>query len=113
MGMIASADAQAPLPKSDQLAFLQSTARFENPWMRATIIAPNVREFLTTTPTGRLDTRQVREFMAKPRMPVVMMSFSADPQNGLRTDMFSGQAVVFLATLPSTTRTAALLTPSP
>ena len=47
--------------------------------------------------------------MEKPRTPVVMMSFSADPQNGLRTDMFSGQAVVFLATLPSTMRTAALV----
>jgi hypothetical protein len=46
--------------------------------------------------------------MQKPRTPVVMMSFSDDPQNGLRTDTFSGQAVVFLATLPSTTRTAAL-----
>jgi hypothetical protein len=108
MGAIASAEAQAPLPKTDQLAFVHPAARFDNPWMRATIMAPNVREFLTTTPTGRLDTRQVREFMAKPRTPVVMMSFSADPQNGLRTDMFSGQAVVFLATLPSTMRTASL-----
>ena len=109
MGMIASADAKAPLPKSDKLAFLHPAARVDNPWMRATIMAPNVREFLTTTPTGRLDTRQVREFMEKPRTPVVMMSFSADPQNGLRTDTFSGQAVVFLATLPSTMRTAALV----
>jgi hypothetical protein len=108
MGMIASADAKTPLPKSDQLAFLHPVARVDNPWMRATIMAPNVREFLTTTPIGRLDTRQVREFMEKPRTPVVMMSFSDDPQNGLRTDMFSGQAVVFLATLPSTTRTALL-----
>jgi uncharacterized protein YcbK (DUF882 family) len=108
MGMIASADAKAPLPKSDQLAFIHPAVRVDNPWMRATIMAPNVRQFLTTTPTGRLDTRQVREFMEKPRAPVVMMGFSADPQNGLRADMFSGQAVVFLATLPSTVRTAAL-----
>ncbi|HVV78525.1 MAG TPA: DUF882 domain-containing protein [Pseudolabrys sp.] len=108
MGVIASADAQAPLPKSDQLAFLHPATRIDNPWMRATVMAPNVRQFLTATPTGRLDTRQVREFMEKPRTPVVMMGFSADPQNGLRTDMFSGQAVVFLATLPSTMRTASL-----
>jgi uncharacterized protein YcbK (DUF882 family) len=105
---LAPAEGQMPLAKSAQLAFVHPVARFESPWMRATILAPNVREFLTTTPTGRLDTRQVREFMHKPRTPVVMMGFSADPQNGLRTDMFSGQAVVFLATLPSTTRTAAL-----
>jgi hypothetical protein len=102
------AEGQMPLAKSAQLAFAHPAARFDNPWMRATIMAPNVRQFLTTTPTGRLDTRQVREFMQKPRTPVVMMSFSDDPQNGLRTDTFSGQAVVFLATLPSTTRTAAL-----
>jgi hypothetical protein len=101
-------EGQMPLAKSAQLAFVHPIARFENPWMRATIMAPNVRQFLTTTPTGRLDTRQVREFMEKPRTPVVMMSFSADPQNGLRTDTFSGQAVVFLATLPSTMQTAAL-----
>lgn len=108
MGMIASADNQAPLPKAAQLAFAAPAARFDNPWMRATVMAPNVREFLTTTPVGRLDTRQLREFMQKPATPVVMMSFSADPQNGLRTDAFSGQAVVFLATLPSTIQTALL-----
>jgi uncharacterized protein YcbK (DUF882 family) len=102
----ASAD-QPPPAKSAQLAFATPAARFDNPWMRAVVMAPNVREFLTTTPVGRLDTRQLREFMQKPRT-VVMMNFSADPQNGLRTDAFSGQAVVFLATLPSTTRTAAL-----
>jgi uncharacterized protein YcbK (DUF882 family) len=107
MGMIASADAQTPLSRSDRLSFLHPVARVDNPWMRAAVMAPNVREFLTTTPIGRLDTRQVREFMRKPRT-VVMMSFSADPQNGLRADAFSGQAVVFLATLPSTMQTAAL-----
>jgi len=97
-----------PMAKSAKLAFAHPTPSSDNPWLRATVLAPNVYQFLTTTPTGRLDTRGVRELMQKPRTSVVMMSFSIDPQNGLRTDTFSGQAVVFLATLPSTTRTAAL-----
>jgi hypothetical protein len=105
---VAEIPEQPPLAKSARLSFAQPIARFDNPWLRATVMTPNVSYFLTALPTGRLDTRQVRDFLHKPRTSVVMMSFSADPQNGLRTDMFSGQAVVFLATLPSTTRTAAL-----
>jgi uncharacterized protein YcbK (DUF882 family) len=97
-----------PLAKSARLALAHPVASFDNPWLRAAVLTPSVTYFMSAMPTGRLDTRQVREFMQKPRTPVVMMSFSADPQNGLRTDSFSGQAVVFLATLPSTTRTAAL-----
>jgi hypothetical protein len=99
---------QEPLAKSAKLAFTHPIARFDNPWLRAAVLTPSVTHFMTAMPTGRLDTRQVREFMQKPRTSVVMMGFSADPQNGLHTDSFSGQAVVFLATLPSTTRTAAL-----
>jgi uncharacterized protein YcbK (DUF882 family) len=99
---------QEPLAKSAKLAFAHPVTPFGNPWLRATVLTPSVTHFMTAMPTGRLDTRQVREFMQKPHGSVVMMSFSADPQNGLRADTFSGQAVVFLATLPSTTRTAAL-----
>ena len=98
---------QEPLAKSAKLA-LTAVMRLDNPWLRATVMTPSVTHFMTALPTGRLDTRQVREFLQKPRTSVVMMNFSADPQNGLRADSFSGQAVVFLATLPSTTRTAAL-----
>jgi hypothetical protein len=105
---VADSSEQAPLAKSARLAFAHPVARFDNPWLRATVMTPNVSYFLTALPTGRLDTRQVRDLLHKPRTSVVMMGFSADPQNGLRTDTFSGQAVVFLATLPSTTRTAAL-----
>jgi uncharacterized protein YcbK (DUF882 family) len=96
-----------PLAKSAKLT-LTAAMRLDNPWLRATVMTPSVTHFMTALPTGRLDTRQVREFLQKPRTSVVMMSFSADPQNGLRADSFSGQAVVFLATLPSMTRTAAL-----
>ena len=99
---------QEPMAKSARFAFTHPAARFDNPWLRAAMLTPSVTHFMTATPTGRLDTRQVRDFMQKPRTSVVMMSFAADPQNGLRTESFSGQAVVFLATLPSTVQTAAL-----
>jgi hypothetical protein len=71
-------------------------------------MTPNVSYFLTALPTGRLDTRQVRDLLHKPRTSVVMMGFLADPQNGMRADRFSGDAVVFLATLKPTLQTAAL-----
>lgn len=99
---------QPPLAKSARLAFAHPVTPVGDPWLRAAVLTPSVTHFMSAMPTGRLDTRQMRDFMQKPQTPVVMMSFSADPQNGLRTDSFSGQAVVFLATLPSTMRTAAL-----
>jgi len=39
----------------------------------------------------------------------VLMSFSADPQLGMVTDRFSGNAVVFLATATFTAQTTASL----
>jgi hypothetical protein len=57
---------------------------------------------------GHADTRQLGEFMRKPQGAVVAMSFSADPNEDLRTDAFSGPAVVFLATVNTPIRTAAL-----
>jgi uncharacterized protein YcbK (DUF882 family) len=90
------------------VAFTQPMTRSGDPWLRATMLAPNLRYFLTAMPLGPLETRRVEPLLHKPRTPVVMMSFSADPGHGLRADRFSGEAVVFLATLQSTMRTAAL-----
>jgi uncharacterized protein YcbK (DUF882 family) len=89
-------------------SFASPSGDLRNPWLRATMLAPNARYFLTAEPTGRLDTRQIAAFMHQPEMPVLMMSFSADPQNGLRADRFSGEAVVFLSTLKPAVRTVAL-----
>jgi uncharacterized protein YcbK (DUF882 family) len=97
-----------PYRPAPQLAFAATTATPGNPWLRATMLAPNVRYFLTIEPTSRLDTRQLQPFLHQPATPVVMMGFSADPQNGMRADRFSGDAVVFLATLKPTLQTAAL-----
>ena len=79
----------------------------EDPWLRATMLAPNASRFLTATATGKYETRQFAEFVKKPTSAVVM-SFSAVPYAELSTDRFSGNAVVFVATATFGTRTAAL-----
>ena len=95
-----------PAPSSS--ASTQASYRFEDPWLRATVLTPSVTEYMTALRTGHIDTRQLEPFLFKPNTPIVLMSFSDDPNNGLRTDTFSGHAVVFLATLTSPFRTAAL-----
>jgi len=107
---LAPAIAAQPLPAPPAPAMLtaaQPGYRFDNPWLRAAMLTPSVSEYLTVMRVGHVDTRQLLEFMRKPTS-VVMMSFSADPNDGLRTDSFTGHAVVFLATLNSTVRTASL-----
>jgi uncharacterized protein YcbK (DUF882 family) len=79
----------------------------EDPWLRATMLAPNASRFLTATATGKYETRQFAEFVRKPTSAVVM-SFSATPYAELSTDRFTGNAVVFVATATFGTRTAAL-----
>jgi len=107
---LAPAVAVEPLPSPDaptMLTAVQPGYRFDNPWLRAAMLTPSVSEYLTVMRVGHVDTRQLRDFMRKPSS-VVMMTFSADPNDGLRTDSFTGHAVVFLATLNSTVRTASL-----
>jgi uncharacterized protein YcbK (DUF882 family) len=104
----ASVAAESVLGKSARLAFIQPTQRSNDPWLRATMLTPNASEYLTVLRLGRFDARQLREFLREPQTPVVAMSFSADPNDGMRTDSFTGHAVVFLATVNARTRTAAL-----
>jgi len=80
----------------------------ENPWLRATMLAPNASRFLTATATVKYETQQFAELVKKPTSAVVM-SFSAAPYAELSTDRFSGNAVVFVATATFGTRTAALV----
>lgn len=111
MGMalaaIAPVTEQPALEKAARLTITQAVS-INNPWLRATVLAPSVTDFLSAMPTGRGEAKQLREFIRKPQSPVVAMTFSADPHDGLRTDSFRGAAVVFLATVNSTTQTAAL-----
>ncbi len=96
--------AAAPTKVADTHAIL---GLGEDPWLRATMLAPNASRFLTATATGKYETRQFAEFVKKPTSAVVM-SFSAVPYAELSTDRFSGNAVVFVATATFGTRTAAL-----
>jgi uncharacterized protein YcbK (DUF882 family) len=97
--------AAAPTKVADTHAIL---GLGEDPWLRATMLAPNASRFLTATATGKYETRQFAEFVKKPTSAVVM-SFSAAPYAELSTDRFSGNAVVFVATATFATRTAALV----
>ena len=80
----------------------------EDPWLRATMVAPNASRFLTTMATAKYEVRQFAEFIKKPTSAVVM-SFSAAPYAELSTDRFSGNAVVFVATATFGTRPVALV----
>jgi hypothetical protein len=71
--------------------------RFDSPWLRAAMLTPSVRGYMTTTRVGPVDPRWQRKLLGKPPQSV-MMTFSADPHLGMVDDRFSGTAVVFLAT---------------
>jgi hypothetical protein len=85
----------------------QSGEPFDNPWMRAAILAPSLARHMTVSPMGAPDYRSLDVFMRKPTTSVTM-AFSADPNPGLMTDRFSGQAVVFVNTTTFSNRTAML-----
>ncbi|MGE0564520.1 MAG: DUF882 domain-containing protein [Pseudolabrys sp.] len=82
--------------------------RFEDPWMRAVLMTPSVRGFMTTAQMVRRDNRVLQPLIAKPDS-AVMMAFSDDPQAGMTSDRFSGDAVVFVATATFRLRTTAAL----
>jgi uncharacterized protein YcbK (DUF882 family) len=81
--------------------------RFDDPWLRALVVAPDLQNYMTVTSFDVPDFRQLRPMMEKPVVSV-RMTFSQDPQVGIATDHFSGSAVVFLSTLAFGTRTASL-----
>jgi uncharacterized protein YcbK (DUF882 family) len=82
-------------------------ARLTNPWMRAIVLSPTVRDFLTTMAVGARDFRSLAPMMVKPSRSV-LMAFAADPNPGLDDDRFSGTAIVFISTVSYPTRTASL-----
>ena len=69
------------------------------------VVAPSVREFLTTATLGSQDFRELTPLMSKPASSV-MMTFSANPNLGLTHDRFSGSAIVFVSTVTYPTQTA-------
>jgi uncharacterized protein YcbK (DUF882 family) len=81
--------------------------QFDDPWLAAVMISPSVRESLTVLTLGEQNYRVLAPLVEKPTRSV-MMTFGADPNPGLSDDHFSGSAVVFVATINYSARTAAL-----
>jgi uncharacterized protein YcbK (DUF882 family) len=79
--------------------------RYDDPWLRAMIVAPSLSDSMTTTLYGEPDFTELRFLMNKPTTSVAM-SFTNDPYPGITADRFSGEAVVFLNTYAFPQRTA-------
>jgi hypothetical protein len=81
--------------------------RLNDPWLRAIVLSPSVRRFLTAATLGAHDLRSLAAQIVKPASSV-MMTFAAEPNPGLDHDHFSGSAIVFVSTVTYPTRTASL-----
>jgi hypothetical protein len=66
--------------------------------MRAIVLSPSVRQFLTTVALGVRDFRLLADLMVKPSS-AVLMTFAADPNPGLDHAHFTGAAIVFVSTV--------------
>jgi hypothetical protein len=88
-------------------AAVPQSERFDDPWLRAAILAPNFQYFLTAALSGPPNSPSLNVFMQKPASSVAM-AFSDDANFGLAADHFSGEAVVFVATTAFNARTASL-----
>ena len=79
--------------------------RYDDPWLRAMMLAPRLIDSMTATLYGEPDFTELRALMNKPTTSVAM-SFANDPYPGISADGFSGEAVVFLNTYAFPQRTA-------
>src|SRR5262249_22010762 len=80
----------------------------DDPWTRAIMMAPDLHNYMSTTLLGAPDFKQLRDLMQKPTLTLAM-SFTDDSLDVAGTDHFTGEtAVVFLATMPTTTQAAML-----
>ncbi len=94
---------------ASSMTVIRDSAHLANPWLRAIVLSPSVKRFLTTVALGDRDFRALASLMVKPRS-AVKMTFAADPNPGLAPDHFSGTAIVFVSTVSyaTTTHTASL-----
>ncbi|MFZ0607381.1 MAG: DUF882 domain-containing protein [Xanthobacteraceae bacterium] len=94
---------------SSSMTVIRDSARVANPWLRAIVLSPSVKRFLTTAALGDRDFRQLASLLIKPRRAVAM-TFSADPNPGLSQDRFSGPAIAFvpIVNYAAATHTASL-----
>jgi len=94
-------------PPRNLPAAVKAGQRFNDPWLRAMIVAPSAGGFMSTSLLGVNDYRVLSPYLRKPDSSV-MMTFAADPYLGMRTEKFAGTAVVFVSTITFNQRTAAL-----
>ena len=78
---------------------------FEDIWLRALALAPDLQNHMTTMVLGTPDPRELRPLMRKPDS-AVMMTFSDNPNAAITTDRFTGSAVVFISTVTFNAPTA-------
>jgi len=69
----------------------------ESPWLRAAMLTPDFKSYMTATQLGAIDLRPLQGLLYKPSQALVM-TFSTDAQPGMVAGRFEGPAVVFLAT---------------
>ena len=86
--------AARPNGGSDQLRGV----RFDNPWLDAVLVSPDVRHFMTALMLGAENYRALIELVQKPTQSVVM-TFGPEPNPGLSADRFSGPAVGVISTV--------------
>jgi len=79
--------------------------RYDDPWLRAIILAPRLYGSMTATLYGEPDFTELRALMEKPSISVAM-SFTNEPYPGITANRFSGEAVVLLNTYAFPQRTA-------
>lgn len=70
--------------------------RYDDPWLRAAILAPPLYGAMTATPCGDPDLTGLGALILKPAR-IVTMSFAKEPYPGMTALRFSGDAVVFPA----------------
>jgi len=68
-----------------------------SPWLRAAMLTPSVTNSMRTTRMGAMDPLWLHSLLRKPTQALAM-TFSDDPNRGMTTDRFTGDAIVFLAT---------------
>jgi uncharacterized protein YcbK (DUF882 family) len=102
-----SARAPAAVPVAHVKVVQAATAgmRYDDPWLRAMILAPRFYGSMTATVYGEPDFTELRALMDKPTTSVAM-SFTKEPYPGITANSFSGEAVVFLNTYAFPQRTA-------
>lgn len=86
--------AARPNGGADQLQGL----RFDNPWLDAVLVSPDMRHFMTALMLGAENYRALGALVEKPAQSVVM-TFGPEPNPGLSADHFSGPAVGVISTV--------------